>query len=293
MSSVINPYELFGLTANSSLKELREAYYRFALMCHPDKGGASVTMNQITLAYQWIRQQLTDAEEHRQTFEAYYGEKIKEAPKVKAFTDILAETYEYTRERFKEICQSQEINIKTDAVIDMLFVPAFEWALQEKATVDNLWEKIPLFLKMYIGDSTKNSPVEFYVPMCDPRGYDDVITQHASNETSYESHRDQYRSTLVTYEAPQTLSLWKDYGAQCEPTKEKPNFTVFDPTAVYDYEEAFQTPVLPHMDYEKEKETESKTKTMKELDCRIDERKNQDEQWAMELEMTQVSLQND
>ena len=38
-SSLINPYKLFHLTYKSSLDKLRKAYYKIALICHPDKGG--------------------------------------------------------------------------------------------------------------------------------------------------------------------------------------------------------------------------------------------------------------
>ena len=36
---LINPFDLFGITIDNTLNELKRSYYNMALLCHPDKGG--------------------------------------------------------------------------------------------------------------------------------------------------------------------------------------------------------------------------------------------------------------
>ena len=58
MKSLINPYQLLGVTINSSLKELKKAYYNMSLLCHPDKGGSNKDMIVVHTAYLYIKTQL-------------------------------------------------------------------------------------------------------------------------------------------------------------------------------------------------------------------------------------------
>jgi hypothetical protein len=243
----INPYELFGLTPNSTLKELKSAYYHFARMCHPDKGGSTQMMHIVSLAYGWIRSQLTEVEKQHESFETYYNEHLH-SQAIKGFTDILAETLDYTREAFGRLCCKE--GIQSPEIIEMLFVPAFEWSQKQNATPENLWDTVESFLKMYVSDTAKGASLEFYVPMSDARGYGTIISQHASNETSYESHREDYETSMVAYKEPMALNTWSDMGAALttagasiaeRATGIASTFTTFVPKALYDYEEAFQS----------------------------------------------------
>ena len=62
--SLVNPYNLLGISIDSSLKELRKNYYELALICHPDKGGDSKDMIVLHRAYLYCKQQLEYAEEN-------------------------------------------------------------------------------------------------------------------------------------------------------------------------------------------------------------------------------------
>lgn len=55
---LINPYELLGVTINSSLNEVRKAYYNLALYCHPDKGGIVTDMIVVCKAYKYVKEQI-------------------------------------------------------------------------------------------------------------------------------------------------------------------------------------------------------------------------------------------
>ena len=61
--SLINPYMLFHLTSRSTLEQLRKAYYKMALLCHPDKGGSEDDMITIHHAYVYIKEQLENCKE--------------------------------------------------------------------------------------------------------------------------------------------------------------------------------------------------------------------------------------
>ena len=57
-NSLINPYELLGVTTNSSIDAVRKAYYNLALLCHPDKGGSAIDMIIICKAYNYVKNQI-------------------------------------------------------------------------------------------------------------------------------------------------------------------------------------------------------------------------------------------
>ena len=64
--SLINPYRLFGLDSKSTLEQLRKAYYKMALLCHPDKGGSEDDMIIIHHAYIYIKEQLENCKEEKE-----------------------------------------------------------------------------------------------------------------------------------------------------------------------------------------------------------------------------------
>jgi len=58
LSININPYQLLGVTIYSNLNELRQNYYKLALLCHPDKGGDKNDMIMLHNSYLYIKNQL-------------------------------------------------------------------------------------------------------------------------------------------------------------------------------------------------------------------------------------------
>ena len=60
----INPYALLGVTHDSTLDELRKAYYAMSLLCHPDKGGTAHDMACVHSAYAFVKNELTMVEKH-------------------------------------------------------------------------------------------------------------------------------------------------------------------------------------------------------------------------------------
>lgn len=56
--SLINPFELLGITEKSSIREARKSYYKLALICHPDCGGHEESMKVLVNAYTFVEEQL-------------------------------------------------------------------------------------------------------------------------------------------------------------------------------------------------------------------------------------------
>ena len=80
MAETLDPFGLFGVTLESSLKELKEKYYSLALLCHPDKGGSKEEINMVIKSYNFVKEQL----EYKTT-----------------------KTYEELEQEFTDFCQAQ------------------------------------------------------------------------------------------------------------------------------------------------------------------------------------------
>ena len=57
--SHINPYNLLGVSTQSSVSELKKNYYNLALICHPDRGGNKDDMQQLYSCYKYVLEQLS------------------------------------------------------------------------------------------------------------------------------------------------------------------------------------------------------------------------------------------
>lgn len=97
----INPYELLGLSSNSTLKELKKSYYEFSLLCHPDRGGNCEEMDIIHNSYKYIKNQLENCnkedtyEQLEKNFENFCNEQEEKTP---CFLAIYEETNDFIRE---------------------------------------------------------------------------------------------------------------------------------------------------------------------------------------------------
>jgi hypothetical protein len=237
---MFDPYEFFGLSpTTATLTELKTAYYQMALLCHPDKGGDPQTMAKVTLAYQWIRQSLETVNDQQTRFEDVYKKEDLTQPTIPSFTDVLAETFDYTPERFKDLCTLHSIT--APELLQMLYVPAFESAMANHATPETLESHLHTFLASYVRDSASAtaSNVEYYVPMSEPSGYD--------TNTPWEPE-DFQRTALVLYHEPVCLDTATPF-APLNPSSSgnTADFTnTTRPLPMNDYREAFMSYVYPN-----------------------------------------------
>lgn len=54
----LNPFDLLGVTIDSSPNDVKKAYYNLTLMMHPDKGGSAHDMVILSKAYKWVYEQI-------------------------------------------------------------------------------------------------------------------------------------------------------------------------------------------------------------------------------------------
>lgn len=110
----INPYELLGLTIDSTKKECKKKYYELALLCHPDKGGSQNDMIIIHNAYKYVMEQLEFQEnvithdDIEKDFKKYFNKNIKKPP---SFYEIWSGTDEAKNLRkFNQNWEKQNTN---------------------------------------------------------------------------------------------------------------------------------------------------------------------------------------
>jgi curved DNA-binding protein CbpA len=122
--SLINPYKLFGLNSKSKLQQLRKAYYKMALICHPDKGGTEEDMTTIHNAYIYIREHLENCKEEKEyekmeeDFKDFCKEQTAEPP---PFRDIweLSDDKKFHDEFNKRFMKKHHLKNEIDDIDDV------------------------------------------------------------------------------------------------------------------------------------------------------------------------------
>uniref|UniRef100_A0A6C0CS73 J domain-containing protein n=1 Tax=viral metagenome TaxID=1070528 RepID=A0A6C0CS73_9ZZZZ len=233
----INPYQLFGVTEDSAIEEVRKAYYSIALLCHPDKGGHTDYMKTLTLAYKWICDQISCEVEHRKTFEEYFGTEIQTAY-IPNFTDIMVESTGYTKDFFKGLCH--EVSITDPKIIEQLYIPNFNSVMSLYRHIEGTEPVLPSieeltrytlhFLRHYLHAPEDMFLAEVYVPMSIPHGYNMESQQETYDNGLYSKTMTIYKDPLVTPRKTEAILE----------TKEKlEDYSIDAPIAMNDYQEAF------------------------------------------------------
>jgi hypothetical protein len=232
----INPYQLFGVTEDSSIEKVRKAYYSIALLCHPDKGGHTEYMKTLTLAYKWICDQIVNEKEHRKTFEEYFGKEIKTV-NIPNFTDIMVESTGYTKDFFQKICH--EVSITDPKVIEQLYIPNFNMIMSvyrsegsepSLPTVEEIIRYTHVFLRQYLRAPEDMFSTKVYVPMSIPHGYE-------FQNLPYK--KEIYTKTLIVYKDP--LVTPRKTEASLEKKEQLEDYSIDAPIAMNDYQEAFMS----------------------------------------------------
>lgn len=246
---IVDPYAFFGVTPNSTLRELSQAYYQMALICHPDKGGSSESMKYISIAYRWIREQMEHTILQNKSFQDYYGSSIDNEP-ILNFTDILHSLCGYSQEIFTKACI--EVNIQDEKVKKMLYIPIYEKILLNHTTnqlidipdQETLYKLVLKELETFKIIHSNYSPEVsiFDYSLTIPHGYGTII-QNNSNDNSYINNCNLYNSTMTIYTEPNCKIDNIVSGCATIPSiKKLDDYTVYTQSiSMYDYEEAFKT----------------------------------------------------
>lgn len=103
-NKLINPYGLLGIKHNqSNISELKKNYYNLSLITHPDKGGNKGDFEIVHLAYNYIKEQMTNAKEKETTYEKLeeeFEEFINKQKEIKppCFYEVFSETNDWLNE---------------------------------------------------------------------------------------------------------------------------------------------------------------------------------------------------
>ena len=111
----IDPFKLLGLTQKSTLLEAKKAYYNYALLTHPDKGGSSEQMIVITNAYNYVKKQLDFVDSKKdlsyEGLEEEFADFCKQqTDKPPTFSYIYEETNDWIKEINKEFTELKKAN---------------------------------------------------------------------------------------------------------------------------------------------------------------------------------------
>ena len=125
-NKLINPYGLLGIKHNeSNISELKKNYYNLSLITHPDKGGNKGDFEIVHLAYNYIKEQMTNAEEKETTYEKLedaFEEFIKKQEEMKppCFYEVFKETNDWLNE-FNKRFEDDKNNYDNKEEIDNPF----------------------------------------------------------------------------------------------------------------------------------------------------------------------------
>jgi len=204
--NLINPYRLLGVSFNSTVPELKKAYYQLALLCHPDRGGNSEDMKVVHKAYKYIKEQMLNANYPLESYGTYMSHRsLKGAPtessenltkgqiSLRVRKDII--TYEDLEEEFQKFCKEQEIK-----------PPPFPAIFEE--TND--------FVRKFNEEFESNENIinNKYNPF--KKGYDSLMEQTNIEETDYQklsnpsdpsecTIQNKFTNQVIIYEEPQSL----------------------------------------------------------------------------------------
>ena len=111
---MLNPYELLGVTPNSSVSDVRKSYYALACLCHPDRGGTNNQMRTLYNAYSYLIEQVSanrsvTYDQLEDEFAQFCARQTACPPR---FADIHAEAFNLPRfnDLFESVTQSEEMD---------------------------------------------------------------------------------------------------------------------------------------------------------------------------------------
>lgn len=197
--SSVNPYELLGVKEDSPLSEVRRAYFRIALVCHPDKGGSADDMRVVQSAYDWIVHHINTVkahgtetyEEKEDNFKEFLESQQKE--KVLTWDEVCKDVLDLTDVKFDEMYDRLKVTHDDFAkrVVTQLFYSRMRWATETSA--DPNAENVMLWCIQEVshksqsggwfnashtggyGEYFQNTPTDIDVPIERPFGKQELI----------------------------------------------------------------------------------------------------------------------
>jgi len=172
----INPFHLLGVKVDSDIKDVRRAYYKLSLICHPDKGGSKDDMIIVHNAYKYVKKQI-EFSENKETlenieedFKSFFEKNKMEVPPFYELWER-SEEAEFLREFNKKFEENREINnLINNNVFDVFSVGYGEF-LEKRETEKNSMEKREEELNKPLQNNFKSELVIYKEPVNLPNDY--------------------------------------------------------------------------------------------------------------------------
>lgn len=172
----INPFHLLGVKIDSDIKDVRRAYYKLSLICHPDKGGSKDDMIIVHNAYKYVKKQI-EFSENKETlenieedFKSFFEKNKIEVPPFYELWER-SEEAEFLREFNKKFEENKEINnLINNNVFDVFSVGYGEF-LEKRETKENSLEKREEELTKPLQNNFKSELVIYEEPVNLPNDY--------------------------------------------------------------------------------------------------------------------------
>lgn len=172
----INPFHLLGVKIDSDIKDVRRAYYKLSLICHPDKGGSKDDMIIVHNAYKYVKKQI-EFSENKETlenieedFKSFFEKNKMEVPPFYELWER-SEEAEFLREFNKKFEENKEINnLINNNVFDVFSVGYGEF-LEKRETKENSLEKREEELTKPLQNNFKSELVIYEEPVNLPNDY--------------------------------------------------------------------------------------------------------------------------
>lgn len=172
----INPFHLLGVKIDSDIKDVRRAYYKLSLICHPDKGGSKDDMIIVHNAYKYVKKQI-EFSENKETlenieedFKNFFEKNKMEVPPFYELWER-SEEAEFLREFNKKFEENREINnLINNNVFDVFSVGYGEF-LEKRETEENSMEKREEELNKPLQNNFKSELVIYKEPVNLPNDY--------------------------------------------------------------------------------------------------------------------------
>jgi hypothetical protein len=190
---MINPYELLGVTIDSTLKDLKTSFYSLALLLHPDRGGTSEEMIVLQSSYDWIKSQILNTENNKKNYtdllDSYTASNI--LPFSDIFDEVVFDTKKFNEE-FDNLCLS---NIENDGYgVDMEDLGEYKEFIDDKTLIEykepdpsnvlvNYSLDKPINMYDYKESYTSRlNLTDMGIPMPPDRTFEDVLKEHGLGE---------------------------------------------------------------------------------------------------------------
>lgn len=244
--SVVNPYEFLGVTTESSLTEVRQAFFRLSLVCHPDKGGNNDDMRTLQSAYEWITHHIQTVkchgtetyEEKEENFKTFL--ESQQVEKILPWDEILKDVMELQNEGFDELYNRHKTTDDdyTKKLVTHLFVSRLRCMVTQEVSHKHIQGLKEQLMHACVTEMTKVQNTGFYNRAAMKGGYGDYLESTPTDIDIPISETKSFgKKELIIYEAPTALSLPKPVGADIAQVESVEDYST---ETLCDYRMAFQ-----------------------------------------------------